>query len=1414
MHGTLPHIRGARHAGGLRHPRSAGIALTAFALLLACARAADGASGGDAPAARDQDAPPPRIAVSGAGQGYRGVVGVPAAGNGDDGDLVRGRLPALEAALVLTPTTQAENVVLDGNTGLMWIRSLSALDGTDGVGARGNLRLDEGMYWQEALEAARALDYAGHDDWRLPTVQELDSILDFGRSEPALDPIAFPEPYARLPSPYAWTSTTSPVAAREAYYVNLRDGHRHPWGKLSAFAVRPVRRAKAPGDGTGFQAAVAVLRSGQTEGYVGNLGGAGSGNGDDGDLRTGEARDYAWTDDGHIDAPAENLVRDRATGLTWLRVPSLLDGLGGPAELRGATRLSEAMDWQTAVERCRALDYAGHTDWRLPSIRELDSLVQPGRPGAPLDAAAFPPPAALGAPEARSWWSSTTAAYAVPPDRPADVAWYVRDALPPTRHHVVESDPPAKGHLRHARCVRDDHRPAPPPEGYRHEIRRQSDYVDLAATLGRDRSEVKWLLDARATDEAGLPVDAAFQYTERFPLHLDLLRFAFPQAFAGLGPDDYTALAGRRATRTVYAGALRAWPGADGGLQFGWDVYTAQDDPSEAPKRAEVVDLQARLARVFRRRPLSYAPADEAQRDRALGWRDPRLPVLLPPPLGEDGYEAYTPGLAYGTVRVLPLAALAEAVEDGALGRQDLIVVPDGAPADLGQVVSAIVTGAPQGALSHLAVRAARRGTPNGYVDGAAEAFAPFDGRLVRLSLASDDWSVAPASAEEAEAHWASIRPEPVAIAPADRTYAALDALGTIGAEPGAATRVGGKAANLAALYTFLPEEHQVPGFAVPFAPFDRMLDVPAGRDAPPGAATLRGWVVALAEDPEMAAGPGRAARLDDLRDAIRDAAPPAELVAALAARIDEVFGPGVMVRFRSSSNAEDGLRFNGAGLYDSTSVCVADGRDGDERGPSRCDPNQPEERTIERGLGRVWKSLYTLRAWEERDWYGIDQREAAMAILVTPAFPDERANGVAFTGDPAAPEAPVMLVAAQAGDESVVSPAPGVLPERSRLTVEDGLVTGIQRIQASSLIPEGEVVLSDAELLALGELMLLAEARMPIDLDDAPGAAREDVMLDLELKMRRGDDALLIKQIRPFLPPESERGVRLFSPGPLALCGLWRVGEDLEAARRGRVEVDLGPGEARIPLDGAAGTVPDDLIAALRVDPERLPTTPVGPTEARVEAIPGRADLARVSLHRAFADAAGGTRSVEIALPAARRDRLTVRALDDAGLTEPLDLVVTASDAAEGDARRLGPCGLPRLPSERLTVHFLGGALRLDLRKADRPTEPFPWAALVGAELRLTGEGAVVDDPAWLAYTAKRHGWDERFRVDLAAPLGRAHAVELFWPTGPLPPEVTLLGPEDEPLGRRAVVAWLRQREVNHARTISLPSAFGRTLP
>ncbi|MCF6243460.1 MAG: DUF1566 domain-containing protein [Sulfurovum sp.] len=41
--------------------------------------------------------------------------------------------------------------------------------------------------------------------------------------------------------------------------------------------------------------------------------------------------------------------------------------------------ISEELSWERAIEECAALDLGGFTDWRVPNIRELHSIVDDTR---------------------------------------------------------------------------------------------------------------------------------------------------------------------------------------------------------------------------------------------------------------------------------------------------------------------------------------------------------------------------------------------------------------------------------------------------------------------------------------------------------------------------------------------------------------------------------------------------------------------------------------------------------------------------------------------------------------------------------------------------------------------------------------------------------------------------------------------------------------------------------------------------------------------------------------------------------------------------------------------------------------------------------------------------------------------------
>jgi hypothetical protein len=883
----------------------------AILLLLAMASAS-------VPAAADTPLPDPdrRLLSSGQTEGWRGNVALPAEGNGDDGDRVRGRLHEWPADLLWPPASDADNVVVDPQTGLMWVRELARVFREPGSGPDGP---NASMDWEAARRAVAALDYAGFDDWRLPNVQELQSLVDFGRALPAWEPDVFGPSLDAVASPYFWTATTSPLQAEEAYYVNFVDGHAHPWHKAIHFSVRPVRDA-------GVADPVVLLKTGQTRSYAGTAPVDPPQGEDDGHLRRGWEPRYTWQDDGTIDRAAENLVTDLNTGLMWLRDPLRLDGKGGVGPgVGGDQDLSAPMDWQTALDRCAALDYGGHDDWRLPNVQELLSITQFGRADSPQDPAAFPnAPQGGGAVhdiDSRArWWSATTSVRGKEGGPGQNEAWFVT-ALPPiTRHHVNARTVPAKAHPGLVRCVRDA-QPQPPPDGWRPEVRSSADWTALSLAAAQGGRLGKFLLaavpaagpvapvvpevghrsdslpvvstaDAPAQD---LPFGAAFQDVSRFPLHLDFLRAAFPERFGALSEEDYTALAARRATRRLWAGGLRAFGDAQGRPVYGFDLYTDSAAADELPRLEEVRAVCRALGRAFRRRPLAYSPTQPEAVRAAAAWPPLDCPLAYPQPAPDPGYVAYTLGEAYGTVRILGVDQLDQAV----LSWQDIVVL-DRAPTDLAQVVGAVLTGSAQGELSHLAVRSSRRGTPNAYLAQAPERLRSLEGHLVRLTLSRAGWQVkADVDPGEAQAFWARIRPTPLVVPPPDLGEGAILRLEDLAArEAGGLRLVGAKAANLARLGPLLPPQNRATGLAIPFQHYDRFLRQNAIRDEAfaPLTRTLDLHLAALLADARFQTDPAwRAARLDRLRAAMRDGDTiiPDDTVAAVAAAIRPVFGEG-----------------------------------------------------------------------------------------------------------------------------------------------------------------------------------------------------------------------------------------------------------------------------------------------------------------------------------------------------------------------------------------------------------------------------------------------------------------------------------------------------------------------------------------
>ncbi|MCE4371797.1 DUF1566 domain-containing protein [Xanthomonas hortorum] len=120
-----------------------------------------------------------------------------------------------------TQTHGGALTVIDATTGLEWSAQPVATN----------------VSHQTAEQACKALQLGGHHDWRLPTRQELLSLVDLTRHAPAIDTNVFPD----FPSEWFWTSDLCAWSSASAWSVNFNGGgvycyHRYDFG--FALAVR------------------------------------------------------------------------------------------------------------------------------------------------------------------------------------------------------------------------------------------------------------------------------------------------------------------------------------------------------------------------------------------------------------------------------------------------------------------------------------------------------------------------------------------------------------------------------------------------------------------------------------------------------------------------------------------------------------------------------------------------------------------------------------------------------------------------------------------------------------------------------------------------------------------------------------------------------------------------------------------------------------------------------------------------------------------------------------------------------------------------------------------------------------------------------------------------------------------------
>jgi hypothetical protein len=584
-----------------------------------------------------------------------------------------------------------------------------------------------------------------------------------------------------------------------------------------------------------------------------------------------------------------------------------------------------------------------------------------------------------------------------------------------------------------------------------------------------------------------------FMNSVKYPIHWE---FAFNHLSVGQGLPPVPDLAAFNGTeyyspdRRFILGAIVYYEGP----QI-WTYEIAPYDAASPEMVAQAFELIQENA--FFGDQLKFHPSSSTQEVNVLPGLPDTVPVVSTDELfqGVD-YQPYNVGEATG---LLTFRTAAEV--DGTYTPFRELVVLDAVPNEI-SIVAGIITAQFQTPLAHINVLSINRGSPNmGLRDAQQrEDLKALEGKWVKLEVDLFEWSIEEITAEEAETWWQEHKPEPLASPPLDLTVTDLRHVEEIVDETqdleteidAGISRFGAKGTNYAALYDIGEKVPIQPAIVIPFYWYDKHMRENGLLDD----------LIALMDDPDWTDPGFREEQLTALQGRIAAAPLDPELVTQVIAKRDELW-PGELIRFRSSTNAEDLGNFTGAGLYGSYTGDPALAGEGED--------------TIPWAIKTAWASLWTARAYEERSYYSIDQLGVAMALLTTPNFPEEEVNGVAITNnlfDSTGLE-PGFYVNAQIENYEIVQPGSGIIPDAY---IHYFYTPGqpVVYTSHSNLIEPGQTVMTNTQINELGiALDEIHRFFYPVFGDRAWYGM--DVEFKFDDKYNPGTPELFIKQARPF---------------------------------------------------------------------------------------------------------------------------------------------------------------------------------------------------------------------------------------------------------------------------------------------------------
>ena len=157
-----------------------------------------------------------------------------------------------------------------------------------------------------------------------------------------------------------------------------------------------------------------------------------------------------------------------------------------------------------------------------------------------------------------------------------------------------------------------------------------------------------------------------------------------------------------------------------------------------------------------------------------------------------------------------------------------------------------------------------------------------------------------------------------------------------------------------------------------------------------------------------------------------------------------------------------------------------------------------------------MFASLWTFRAFTEREFHRIDHLAAKMGVLVHPNYSDELANGVAVSFDPIYGRDEYYYVNTQLGEDLVTNPEAHSVPEELLLRSLGNYTI----LATSNLVEPGQLLMSDDQLRQL-------RAHLEVIHDHFAGlynpAPDDPFAMEIEFKIT-SDDILAIKQARPWV--------------------------------------------------------------------------------------------------------------------------------------------------------------------------------------------------------------------------------------------------------------------------------------------------------